>query len=90
MRTYSELLQDKRWQDKKKEILERDGYECRKCHLSGELEVHHVYYIAGLKPWEYDNESLITLCHDHHAEINDINKIAGIIALETVFGKDLL
>lgn len=30
------------------------------------LNIHHQYYIKGLKPWEYDNESLITLCQDCH------------------------
>lgn len=30
------------------------------------LNVHHKYYIAGKKPWEYDNDALITLCQDCH------------------------
>lgn len=30
------------------------------------LNIHHTYYIRGLKPWQYDNKCLITLCEDCH------------------------
>ena len=30
------------------------------------LNVHHKYYVSGRKPWEYDNDALITLCQDCH------------------------
>ena len=30
------------------------------------LNIHHKYYIKGKKPWEYDNDALITLCQDCH------------------------
>ena len=30
------------------------------------LNVHHTYYIKGHKPWEYENDSLVTLCEDCH------------------------
>ena len=30
------------------------------------LNIHHKYYIQGHKPWEYDNEALVTLCEDCH------------------------
>lgn len=30
------------------------------------LNVHHKYYMQGLKPWEYPNDALITLCEDCH------------------------
>ena len=30
------------------------------------LNVHHKYYVNGKKPWEYDDEALITLCQDCH------------------------
>lgn len=30
------------------------------------LNIHHKYYIKGKKPWEYDNNALITLCEDCH------------------------
>jgi 5-methylcytosine-specific restriction endonuclease McrA len=30
------------------------------------LNVHHKYYINGHMPWEYNNDSLITLCNECH------------------------
>lgn len=30
------------------------------------LNVHHQYYVQGLKPWEYPDDALITLCEDCH------------------------
>lgn len=30
------------------------------------LNIHHKYYILGRKPWEYDNDALITLCPHCH------------------------
>ena len=30
------------------------------------LNVHHKYYMQGLKPWEYPDDALVTLCEDCH------------------------
>lgn len=30
------------------------------------LNIHHKYYIQGHKPWEYNNDALVTLCEDCH------------------------
>lgn len=30
------------------------------------LNVHHKYYVNGKTPWEYDNDTLVTLCQDCH------------------------
>jgi hypothetical protein len=65
------VYKDSRWQQKRLEIMERDKWTCRSCGKSGEgvtLNVHHAYYESGRKPWEYDNEMLITWCEDCHAE----------------------
>jgi len=47
--------------------MNRDDFKCQIC-LSGEktLHVHHMYYESGLKPWEYEGSSLITVCEDCH------------------------
>lgn len=34
-------------------------------HLKG-LNIHHTYYTRECKPWEYENDSLVTLCEDCH------------------------
>lgn len=76
MSSYSEQLHDPRWQKKRLEILERDGWKCRGCFREEkELHVHHAYYRKGKKPWEYDNAVLSTFCGDCHAKISETNKI---------------
>ena len=30
------------------------------------LNVHHKYYVREKKPWEYDDDALVTLCADCH------------------------
>ena len=39
------------------------------------LNIHHKYYIKGRKPWEYDNDALVTLCEKCHKEIHEKEKI---------------
>ena len=35
------------------------------------LHIHHKYYIEDRCPWEYDDDALITLCSDCHAEVHN-------------------
>lgn len=35
------------------------------------LNIHHKYYVNGLKPWEYDNDALVTLCEECHKKIHE-------------------
>ena len=39
------------------------------------LNVHHTYYIEGRKPWEYDNETLVTLCEDCHKKRHETSDV---------------
>lgn len=51
------------------QILERDGWRCRKCASTDiELHVHHKYYAGWKDPWECDPKTLIALCKDCHEE----------------------
>ncbi len=43
-------------------------------NLSG-LNVHHKYYIHGKKPWEYENDALITLCESCHQSFHQNNSV---------------
>lgn len=85
---YSEKFKDPRWQKKRLEILERDGFACRLCCDSeNTLNAHHLYYINSRSPWEYPNSSIITLCEECHKEEHDsdetiIDRVSSII--ETV------
>ena len=69
---YSEKLRDPRWQKKRLEIMERDKFTCQACASEVKtLNVHHIKYVYGKDPWNYDNESLVTLCeycHEHEKE----------------------
>ena len=93
-RTYAEKLRDPRWQRKRLEILERDGWACRECEAKDKtLHVHHGFYAKGYEPWEYPNESLHTLCEDCHTNyqeaISEIHQgigIAPLSALQLILG----
>ena len=72
---YAELLRSPLWQKKRLEIMQRDNFTCCKCGCTyKELQVHHIKYIKGRKPWEYDNEDLVTLCSDCHNEEHGVTK----------------
>lgn len=72
---YSELLLDTRWLKKRKEIIARDSFKCRKCKSKNSLHVHHKKYFSGRNPWQYSNNDLITLCRNCHEEEHLVNKI---------------
>ena len=68
-KTYSEKLLDPKWQKKRLTILNRDDWSCRFCHdRESTLHVHHTYYETGLEPWEYEDHTLLTLCHVCHGK----------------------
>lgn len=77
--TYAEMLKDPRWQKKRLEVMQRDGFRCQHC-LSEDrpLQVHHLVYDKDKKPWEYENDQLITLCEDcHQRETEENSDIYG-------------
>jgi hypothetical protein len=74
MSEYSEKLRDPRWQKKRLEIMERDGWACQNCFdTESTLCVHHKYYLKDKEIWEYPNRLLITLCENCH-EIETVNQ----------------
>jgi hypothetical protein len=65
--SYAEKLHDPRWQIKRLRIFERDSFACQFCgDKTKELQVHHLDYCAGLEPWEYRDDWLVTACCDCH------------------------
>lgn len=67
--TYAQMLRDPRWQKKRLQILERDGWACASCEdATKTLEVHHKRYLKNKKPWEYDDRYLQTLCTNCHKD----------------------
>lgn len=71
MQAYHTLLRNPKWQRRRLEIFERDGWRCRSCQDDqAELQVHHRWYAAGKMPWEYPDEVLLTLCKSCHEHIS--------------------
>jgi hypothetical protein len=77
MKTYTEKLKDPRWQKKRLEIMQADGFRCRKCRDDkSTLNVHHLIYEKGKSPWDYPRAMLVTLCETCHAKAGDkVNRI---------------
>lgn len=79
-KTYAEKLKDPRWQRKRLEIFQRDGFMCMSCTSEGEtLHVHHRYYEKGLDPWDYTNEALVTLCEGCHERVTKLMSRLGAV-----------
>ena len=74
-REYRKLLKNINWLNKRKVILDRDHHKCVLCGSDFNLNVHHSYYTVGLNPWEYPDESLVTLCESCHLEYHKTHKI---------------
>lgn len=49
--------------------------QTRKITKDPGLNIHHKYYIQKNKPWEYDDEALITLCEDCHKNYHQNKKV---------------
>lgn len=68
--TYSEKLKDPRWQRKRLEVFQRDGFTCQCCNDDKKtLHVHHKKYSG--EPWEANLGDLTTLCEDCHQDFED-------------------
>lgn len=77
--SYAEMLKDPRWQKKRLEVMQRDGFICQHCLSEDKpLQVHHLVYEKDKKPWEYADEDLITLCEEcHQRETEENSEIYG-------------
>ena len=82
-KTYSEKLKDPRWQKKRLEIFQRDGWACRLCGESEiTLHVHHDSYKGN--PWDINSKELKTVCKFCHEIIHDVKKSenASVVHIE--------
>ena len=78
--TYSDLLQKDEWRQKRLVILNRDRFKCRYCGCTQNLQVHHKYYLQypnhqKVKPWNYPDDALITLCDKCHLKVHQTKQI---------------
>lgn len=70
---YSEKLRDPRWQKKRLEILQRDGFTCTLCgDKQTTLHIHHSKYFGD--PWDIKDEFLTTHCQHCHSIIEFYKK----------------
>ncbi len=85
--TYAEKLRDPRWQKKRLQILERDGWRCFSCKSTTKtLNVHHLIY-AKRDPWDYPDHCYQTLCdgcHEIRGELTNKSADAFRISLGTL------
>lgn len=60
--------------------MEAAKFCCEECrlnidelhHFGVQLNVHHVFYLPGKKPWEYPPALLMSLCERCHKERQDV------------------
>jgi 5-methylcytosine-specific restriction endonuclease McrA len=72
-KTYYEKLKDPRWQKKRLEVFERDGFACTRCDdKESTLNVHHWSYSKNGNPWDSDINELDTVCNDCHENIENM------------------
>jgi hypothetical protein len=68
--SYNSLLEREEWQQRRRNILHRDNHKCQSSTCDGQskvLEVHHLEYLSyEMRPEEYPNDMLITLCSRCH------------------------
>ena len=68
---YNRQLEDIRWKLKANNIRKRDENRCQICGATNvQLDVHHLRYIDGRQPWDYDDGDLVTLCHNCHERLH--------------------
>ena len=87
-KSYADKLRDPRWQKKRLEIMERDGFSCRSCkNKERTLNVHHLKYEKGKEPWEYEESEMVTLCEGCHEQVKEVLKLANLLLVKA--GSDL-
>ncbi len=72
---YADKLKNPKWQKKRLEILQRDGFECQFCKSTeNTLHVHHDLYAKGREPWDYPDSIFKTLCYKCHSVVEFLKK----------------
>lgn len=77
---YEKLLKNKKWKERREEILERDNYCCQWCGKTFDLQIHHKYYNKYpngkmVKPWDYPDDCFLTLCSNCHKKYHHKYKV---------------
>ena len=66
--TKTDSYRDPRWQKKRLQVFERDGFKCVACgDVTSPLHAHHISYNG--QPWETPIDEIQTLCEDCHSSL---------------------
>ncbi|HEU4455742.1 MAG TPA: hypothetical protein VFR81_21945 [Longimicrobium sp.] len=71
------------WAAVRLELFRARGPQCENCGRADRVEVHHRYYFAGHRVWEYELEDLLVFCRRCHAIMH--GKSAD--AIEIIYGE---
>lgn len=75
--SYSDQLQDRRWQRRRLERMSAEKWTCQRCGcIRNEiaLHVHHLEYLNGRAPWDYPDDLLLVVCNPCHKEIHGLRR----------------
>lgn len=56
----------------RKEVMEKDNYQCIVCGSHKYIEVHHIYPFAAYPEYRFNTKTGICLCRTHHAVSSDL------------------
>lgn len=71
---FQEQIKSPKWQKRRLEIMQRDGFACQICgDEETTLNVHHLHYIPNRAYWDYEDWELITLCENCHKDEHSID-----------------
>jgi len=72
--SYRDLLKTEQWMRFSSAVKSERGNRCWICDCSNHdetLEVHHMGYKEGAKPWEYNLDEVLVVCSTCHRNIHD-------------------
>lgn len=71
------MYKNRKWIEKRKHILKRDGYVCQESKRYGQIveaqHVHHIYPVELYPELRLENWNLISLSQSQHNEMHDRN-----------------
>lgn len=63
------------WAALRARVIARNGGRCESCDMTPKrLDVHHRFYEAGKKKWEYDEFTLDALCPRCHGKADELRR----------------
>ena len=89
MNEFADKFQDRRWIEKRDQIIEAANFECEDCGSSEEeLQVHVCFYEKGKEPWELDEVAYKCLCPPDREKRSmleqNIRKILAVFRIENL------